>query len=149
DWVPLPRAADAARELAECLAKHGYRLANPQLLGGSDKQDVEAAINDWLAGVPEDAGLILFWTGHGSSDGGGITLFAAPRRECRSHPSQPLRPGHSACRSRIAMARTDGVLQNVLAILDKIGARGTRGFVPHIRPRKVSRRWKAGRSGRI
>ena len=34
DWVSLPRAAEAARELAESSAKHDYRLANPQLLGG-------------------------------------------------------------------------------------------------------------------
>jgi hypothetical protein len=66
----LPRAAEAARELAESLAKHGYELKYPRLLGGCDKQDAEAAIDDWFTGVPEDARVILFWTGHGSSDGG-------------------------------------------------------------------------------
>jgi WD40 repeat protein len=70
DWDPLPRAAEAARELAESLAKHGYALANPQLLEGCDKQDAERAIDVWFTGVSEDSRVILFWTGHGSSDGG-------------------------------------------------------------------------------
>jgi hypothetical protein len=84
DWDPLPRAAEAARELAESLAKHGYALANLQLLGGGDKQHAEAAIDDWFAGVPEDARLILFWTGHGSSDGGLHYLI------CRTSPRSKL-----------------------------------------------------------
>ena len=84
DWDPLPRAAEAARQLAESLAKHGYALANPQLLGGCEKQDAEAAIDDWLTGVPEDARLILFWTGHGSSDGGMHYLI------CRTSPRLKL-----------------------------------------------------------
>jgi hypothetical protein len=80
DWDQLPLAAEAARKLADGLGQHSYALARPQLLGGSDKQHAESAIADWFAGVPEDARLILFWTGHGRSDGGAHYLI------CRTSP---------------------------------------------------------------
>src|SRR5258708_7922928 len=86
DWESLPRAAEAARELAQSLAKHGYALANPQLLEGSDKQHAETAIDAWFGGAPENARLILLWTGHGSSEGGAHYLV------CRTSPRMKLSP---------------------------------------------------------
>jgi hypothetical protein len=108
----LPHAAAAARELAESLEKHRYAVANPQLLRGGDKQHAETAIGDWFAGAPEDARLILLWTGHGSSEGGAHYLV------CQTSPRVGLSPFSAIEASALGAVIANSKADKVLVILD-------------------------------
>jgi hypothetical protein len=48
DWDPLPRAAEAARKLAESLEDHGYALVHRELLDGAEGHSIASAIENWL-----------------------------------------------------------------------------------------------------
>jgi hypothetical protein len=112
DWDPLPRAAETARALAQSLQEHGYRLGHPELLGGGDKPEAEAAIVNWVAGVSEDARLILFWTGHGISDGGSHYLV------CRNSPRFNLAAFTAIEASALGTVIANCKAEKVLVILD-------------------------------
>jgi WD40 repeat protein len=110
-WEPLPRAAEAARGLADGLRKHGYVVGHTDLLGGSDKQGAEQALADWFGSVSEDARLVLFWTGHGCSDGGHYLV-------CRNSPRTGLTAFNAIDASNLGPALANCKAEKILVILD-------------------------------
>jgi WD40 repeat protein len=110
-WEPLPRAAEAAQELADGLRKHRYAVGHADLLGGSDKQGAEQALVDWLENVSEDARLVLFWTGHGSSDGGHYLV-------CRNSPRTGLTAFNAIDAGNLGPALANCKAEKILVILD-------------------------------
>ena len=107
----MPRAAEAARELADGLRKHGYAVTDADLLDGSDKLRVDQALNDWFGNVSEDARLILFWTGHGSSDGGHYLV-------CRNSPRTGLTAFNAIDAGALGPVIANCKAEKILVILD-------------------------------
>jgi WD40 repeat protein len=110
-WEPLPRAAEAAQDLADGLRKHGYAVGHADLLSGCDKQGAEQALVDWFGNVSEDARLVLFWTGHGSSDGGHYLV-------CRNSPRTGLTAFNAIDAANLGPALANCKAEKILVILD-------------------------------
>jgi WD40 repeat protein len=109
-WEQLPLGAKAAKDLAEALTKHGYSLQHADLLDGGDKPKVEQALGEWFEKTSSDC-VVLFWTGHGSSDGGHYLICRnSPRAGLTSFnaiDAQALGPVIASCKS-----------EKILVILD-------------------------------
>jgi WD40 repeat protein len=110
-WEQLPRAAAAARELADGLTKSGYTVACTELLDGSDKLGAEQALADWFGKIPQDARLILFWTGHGASDGGHYLI-------CRNSPRAGLTAFNAIDAGSLGPVIANCKAEKILVLLD-------------------------------
>src|SRR5262245_23638679 len=110
-WEPLPRAADAARKLANELRKHGYTVKNLDLLEGSDKPLAEKVLQNWFGNVSPNARLMLFWTGHGASDGGHYLV-------CRNSPRTGLTSFNAIDSAALGPVIANCAAEKILVILD-------------------------------
>jgi WD40 repeat protein len=109
-WEQLPLAAKAAKELAEALTKHGYSLQHANLLDGGDKPKVEQALGEWFEKTSSDC-LVLFWTGHGSSDGGHYLI-------CRNSPRAGLTSFNAIDAQALGPVIANCKAEKILVILD-------------------------------
>src|SRR5262245_54918838 len=110
-WEQLPRTAEAARNLADGLRAHGYKVDHTDLLDGSDKPHAEQVLQDWFANVPQDARLILFWTGHGSSESGHYLV-------CRNSPRTGVTAFNAIDSAALGPVIANCKADKVLVILD-------------------------------
>src|SRR5215813_10748796 len=111
NWDPLPVAAEAARQLAESLIKHGLRLADTALLSGADKGHTEATVAEGFAKVSENSCLILFWTGHGTLDGSYYLV-------CQDSPRTKLSSACALEASALGTFIANSDAEKILVILD-------------------------------
>ena len=111
-WDDLPLAAEEASKLASDLASHGYELSRQDLLKGGEKRAIEDALHDWFVHVAVGSRLILFWAGHGCSDGGKHYLV------CRSSPKVDISSYDAISPDNIGEFIAKSKAEKILIILD-------------------------------
>ena len=111
-WNDLPKAAAAARTLAEKLAARGYQISHRNLLDGGECFEVAKSLNGWFRQVPDGSSVILLWTGHGVSDGGHFLI-------CQDSPQKKFLNAYTAIdTSAIAQFIGNCQAEKILIILD-------------------------------
>jgi|GEM_PF-816297 len=111
-WDDLPLAAEEASKLATDLASHGYELSRQELLKGGEKRSVEDALNDWFGHVEPNSRVILFWTGHGCSEGGRHYLV------CSNSPKEGITSAYAITPDLIGELVANCRAEKILIILD-------------------------------
>jgi WD40 repeat protein len=111
-YEPLNEAPEAARALAEVLAKGGYTHAHAELLDGGDTGFIASTLDEWLRSAGKGDTVLLYWTGHGKREGDGHFLVT------KNSPSSSLTAWNTLSASDLGSAVAKSPAEKVLILLD-------------------------------